>query len=88
MLTINVQFERGCPLLGANCVASNGRIVLSYKFFKKPSQSRYLLGASDKNLGEEILFEHKLADNTQGALQHCGIRAGAENVWGRTLTHR
>jgi hypothetical protein len=51
VLTINVPVE--------NCVASNDRIVLSYKFFKKHSQSLgYLSGACDKNLAEEILLFH------------------------------
>jgi len=48
VLTTNVLVE--------NCAASKGRMVLSYKFFKKHSQSlRYLSGAIVKNLAEEIL---------------------------------
>jgi len=49
VLTINVVVK--------NCVASRGRRVLSYRFFKKHSQSlRYLSGVSDKKLAEEILL--------------------------------
>lgn len=51
VLTINELVE--------NCVFSSGRIVLSYKIFKKHSLSLgYLCGASDEKLTEEILLFH------------------------------
>ena len=82
VLTINVLVE--------NCVTSNGRIFLSYKFFKKHSQSlRYLSGASDKNLAEEIILFHSEIYGIQGGRHYtssskllrntrrCGLCAGS-----------
>jgi hypothetical protein len=69
VLPINVLVE--------NCVASIGRTVLSYKFFKKHSQSlRYLSGASDKSLAEEMLLFRSGIYRIQGGW-HC--------IWSSTL---
>lgn len=72
VLTINVLVE--------NCVASNGRIVLSYKFFTKHSQSlRYSSGACDKNLAEEILLFHS---------EIWRVKSGRHYTWRSTLLRR
>ena len=63
VLTIKVLVE--------NCVSSNGRIVLSYKIFKKHSLSLgYLSGASDENLAEEILLFHSEKYRIQDGLHY------------------